>query len=946
MALVERENDLQVLDKAYAACVHGRERLVIISGNMGCGKTELLRTFAERAIGQGAALISATGSASEQSLRFGVLGQLIQSPALSYATDFNEEFLGVADSNSIGDGFRSPYILLNNVCTALRDLAKKHPVVIAVDDIEFADEPSLHALLYLRRRLQFARVLFILTELSTPHRRVFDAFHAEITRQGNTSRRRLAPLSSSGVARLLETRLDPASAQTLAAACHRLTGGNPLLVNALIEDHCAARSAGSDPPIDGEPCVGQEFAHAVVTCLSRGERSVLEVARAIAVLDHASSPALLSELLDVGPVPIRQVLDTLEAAGVIAGGRFRHPIARDAVLEGLHPADQGALYLRAAQVLYGHDAKAAEVARYLVVADGFGAMADWSWGVNVLRCAAQEDLAAGQIDEAAHTLSLAASRSQDDTERAEVTSLLLRVEWLRRPSAAARYLDHLRAARAASRLSNDDALYLAKFLLWFGQVDELAATLAAIAAPAPGGPANGDYHSLAVHWIAFLCPPAAQSLAPLRVTGRSAVPGNEWGYAVQMLDRVRAGESAEEIVISAEHILRSCRLGEQTFDLHVCALVALLCVDSNERAEYWCETLVADAGTLHMLAWQAILGSLYAMALIRRGELTRAAKNARAAYDLLSPQGWGVVIGLPLAARVAAATRMGRYDEAAALLCLPVPEAMFQTQFGLFYLYERGLHYLVTDHVSSALEDFQRCGELMRAWQIDLPAAVPWRVGVAEAHIALGNVETARAMARDQLRHPSLGAGRTRGIALRTLGVVSDPCQRVQLLQESADLLENSGDPFESARSSLQLSRTFSWLGDPEKSRAAAQRATRLASRCQAETLICNLLPGSDVGIPVPDSAGIPPKRISNPLSDAERKVAELAALGHSNKEIGATLFITVSTVEQHLTHVYRKLQLKNRAALPNYLQQYASDSPGNSLPCVTRRPATLEARH
>ena len=55
-------------------------------------------------------------------------------------------------------------------------------------------------------------------------------------------------------------------------------------------------------------------------------------------------------------------------------------------------------------------------------------------------------------------------------------------------------------------------------------------------------------------------------------------------------------------------------------------------------------------------------------------------------------------------------------------------------------------------------------------------------------------------------------------------------------------------------------------------------------------------------------------------LSDSERRVAELAAQGHTNREISGLLYITVSTVEQHLTRVYRKLGLKSRADLPRRL--------------------------
>lgn len=52
-------------------------------------------------------------------------------------------------------------------------------------------------------------------------------------------------------------------------------------------------------------------------------------------------------------------------------------------------------------------------------------------------------------------------------------------------------------------------------------------------------------------------------------------------------------------------------------------------------------------------------------------------------------------------------------------------------------------------------------------------------------------------------------------------------------------------------------------------------------------------------------------------LTESELRVASLATAGHTNREIAEKLFITASTVEQHLTRVYRKLGVANRRSLP-----------------------------
>jgi DNA-binding CsgD family transcriptional regulator len=74
-----------------------------------------------------------------------------------------------------------------------------------------------------------------------------------------------------------------------------------------------------------------------------------------------------------------------------------------------------------------------------------------------------------------------------------------------------------------------------------------------------------------------------------------------------------------------------------------------------------------------------------------------------------------------------------------------------------------------------------------------------------------------------------------------------------------------------------------------------------------------------------PDDPAPEPEGELTVLSDAERRVATLAAMGHTNREIARKLYVTVSTVEQHLTRVYRKLNVHRRSDLPLRLQPSAS---------------------
>ncbi|MFD2467935.1 helix-turn-helix domain-containing protein [Amycolatopsis silviterrae] len=108
------------------------------------------------------------------------------------------------------------------------------------------------------------------------------------------------------------------------------------------------------------------------------------------------------------------------------------------------------------------------------------------------------------------------------------------------------------------------------------------------------------------------------------------------------------------------------------------------------------------------------------------------------------------------------------------------------------------------------------------------------------------------------------------------------------------------------ARSLTDLSHVYSLLKDYSRARTLIRRAGNVARDCHAEL---RTVPDT----PVATGGGSQ----ESVLSEAERRVAVLAGAGHTNREIARTLYITVSTVEQHLTKVYRKLRVTRRTELP-----------------------------
>jgi DNA-binding NarL/FixJ family response regulator len=244
-----------------------------------------------------------------------------------------------------------------------------------------------------------------------------------------------------------------------------------------------------------------------------------------------------------------------------------------------------------------------------------------------------------------------------------------------------------------------------------------------------------------------------------------------------------------------------------------------------------------------------------------------------------------------LAAYVLAGTRLGNHAQVASKLQESVPAGVLQTRSALLYFNARGHHHRAVELHTAALDDFLTCGELASDWNYDQPSFVPWRSGAAQAFLGLGDLDRARQLLEEQLARLGDAPGRSRGITMRLLALTVDDERRYSFLTQAVDQLEHDPDRYELAQARRDLVDARSMAG-PE-----------VASRVQAAPAVDGVLhPGRG--------------RTPAALSDAERRVADLAACGNTNRAISTQLCITVSTVEQHLTRIYRKLDIQQRSDL------------------------------
>jgi len=902
MSLAERDESVHRLMKSLEECRQGKGNVTLVSGSIASGKTALLHAFAECATASGARFLNATCSAAESGLPLGVIDQIILNARAVYGYEPSGGDGGEDDRELAGAR------ALHRLCLDIVDRDAERPLILGIDDVEYLDVASQQCVLYLVRRLTTSPVMVVLTESSDPQS-VGWPFQAEILRQPHASAIRLAPLSPAGIADVLAGHLAPAEARRLASACHQLSGGNPLLVHALAEDNRSPADASG--PLE----VGDAFGRAVLNCLYRCNPPTLSVARALAVL--GGMYAGLATLVDMEPERVEAILRSLQSAGLVDRGHFRHPVAHAAVLQSLDPQERRRLHLRAARTLHDMGCPATEVAGHLVAAK----QVPDAWSAGVLREAAEQQMSDGDVRSALDALDLAYQASPGEPERAAVKSLMAQAEWRINPSSARRHLPELSAALQGGDLADRPAIDLIDRLLWHGGPEEAIALLNRLGERDRAGELAAEsqaaLRAIALS-IAFTYPDTADRVRAEATAGddtEKTVPASPLSLRLQSVTAraaILADGPRHAEVSRAEQVLQVARLDDATLVPIVAALIALFYADRADKAAAWSAPLLAEADARSAPTWQAILGTLHGMVAQRQGDLAAAEQHGHAALARISPRCWGVAVGAPLALLILTKTEMGKHDAAADLLHHPVPDATFRTPYGLHYLHARGRHLLATNHLAAALNDFQACGERMQKWGLDLPSVVPWRSEAAQVYLAQARADEARHLVEEQLSMLGPGHTRARGISLRVLASITEPRQRPQLLRQAAEVLQACGDRLELARTLAALSHVKEGVGESSRARALERWAQDLAATCYSKTPTAELpAPGDGTEPHATADTG------ASSLSNAERRVAELAAKGYTNREIARKLYVTVSTVEQHLTRVYRKLNVNSRADLP-----------------------------
>ncbi|MFE9750511.1 LuxR C-terminal-related transcriptional regulator [Saccharothrix saharensis] len=222
----------------------------------------------------------------------------------------------------------------------------------------------------------------------------------------------------------------------------------------------------------------------------------------------------------------------------------------------------------------------------------------------------------------------------------------------------------------------------------------------------------------------------------------------------------------------------------------------------------------------------------------------------------------------------------------------------------------RGELHLAAGRLRQGVDDYRAAGRLLTSLNVVNPAVLPWRSRVVPGALALGRVHLAVALAEDELAAARRwGSPRAVGCALHALALARRDADSVAWLEQAAGLLDEAQSRSEQVRALHDLSVVQASRGEPAAARRTLDAAVAVssmvdnpASRLRLEAARAQL-DTSDRGIR---------------LTRQELKVARLARAGHTNKRIAEDLFLTVRTVEFHLSGVYRKLGLPGRRELVN----------------------------
>jgi DNA-binding CsgD family transcriptional regulator len=924
--LFERDDELARLGAQLALAAEGDGGLILIAGPAGIGKTSLCEMAAVIAGQAGMRVLSARCGELETGFSFGVVRQLVE-PVLTAATAAERKRLleGAAlralvalEGEDHGDA-PTPFGVIHGLYWLAVNAATSAPVAIVVDDVQWIDRASLRWLLYLAERIESLPIALVLA--FRPGESADEDLLVHLEQMAGE--RVVAPsaLTVSGARSLVERVFETDCSDLFVGQCHAVTGGVPFLLaelaGALRADGTAADDAAAALLLEAAPGA---VARAVGLRVARQGQEAVELARAAAVLGDGAPLHQVAGLAGLEIEAAGACADRLAAIGVLEPGvplRFVHAITRSAVYEDMPAVQRAVRHREGARLLASLGADPELVCAQWLRTEPAGSVE----AVEQLRGGAGQALGRGAPDSAITYLLRAVDECAERT---------LRVEVLRELGLAEKLLVALQAGehlREALELCDDPemrgeiAAELADFLTVCGQWDAALAVVESVSWHSVEG--HRDLTNVESVW-AFLAAGDTERVDQFEPFLAELIDGVE---SASDLTPVAASLASSALSLRCRHLdLDRELLGHaiagglsrpSAHDLPLVRLcTAALALGDLEVFDRLVEQILAEHRAQGAIAGVNTALAYRTGARVHRGELYGAEEDVRLALEFVQEH-WprGGPIALTWLGVDVLIERPDVADLVALVGMIEMPPDLDRTILAALLYETRGRLALAAGNTAEARSELTQAAARFRALQLTNPNFSAWRSALA---LVLEDRDEALAMAGAELDDArAVGAPRTIGIALRTIGLLEGGEQGIELLREAVDVLADSSARLEYARTLVELGAALRRANRRVEAREPLRAGLELADRCGATRL-------AEQARTELRATGARPRRSqlsgADALTPAERRVAGMAAGGMSNPEIAQALFVTINTVEGHLRHVYQKLSISSRGELPGVL--------------------------
>ncbi len=950
--LLERESALAQATAALRRAASGRGSLLVVRGPMGVGRSAFLESLATLAPEQDVLLLRAQASAAEEKFRFGVVRQLVDSlRGVAPPEEIVDLLRQAADSLPEGT---SPAIPPEDPVTGcpswsaltrqqaarwltalLGSIAEDRPVVLMVDDLQWADIESLQALaLPLARRAQ-SRILFVFSVLSGDVRDLLATLEctaepsaAESPEPIGETHDQILELSTLGhnsVRLLVEKAFGDTTEAVFVDTVAARSGGNPLLLRTVLDEahYLRLRPTAADAAVAAT--LRPERVRQRLDAFLRSQPDhVRRTAYALTVLGSAADAQSVARLAEVDNTGLTEAIGVLRRVGLADPGACRltsGTVLRDLLEENMPAEERTAMRGVAAELLHrtGHPAELA--AEQLMGAISLRGPA----AVQILRTAADSAVRRGSPRDAARYLRRAlldSALSGHDRAR-----LLIDLATAERSFATAASLRHVVEAMPLleSVRERADAIVRLGPLQMDPPTFRIDIIRAAVADELRhSGTEDRRGHELALrleareHILSAQDPRhiqrALRRFRDLGPTPRLATTGErELVTSLMHIAFVANAVPAQQLTTLATRLLeREPPTPEHVHTTVPLAVNILAGAGQVEGAAHWLHEADRLAQRRGSDVEQAVIRCEQALIALADGHRAIARDKIIQADTLAGPE----TSGLPtVCAAVLAIVSMntGQPELAVQILTQHRLHAENQHLAAILYL-ARGSLAARRDEPRTALDHYRTAGRCIEQIGWLNPVVLPWSSCVALMHRRLGEHKEAMTAARLEVdRYRVWGSDSRLGRSLIVLGRVTTGRQGIEALDEAVELLEKGNNGYDLCRALYALATHQ----ETQRNRrvSALKRALELALDHDLPRL------AEEIRGELGEKTG-EPEAPGNRLTPSEAKVARLAVGGFSNSEISGYLGTSSRMVEKHLTNSYRKLGISGRSELRTALKR------------------------